>query len=376
VKRTGCQNSKSSSLNVRVLLSNSGRGLRTDAALIKGILEGYGCCVEVCVTPAWSANKTVLSHKYAKLKSFLPKFISRALEALQVRMLGLNKSNCDVQIHLESVSVEYLSCSKENWLIPNQEWVRPQHICFLKYISRILCKTKEAQSILQALHHNVELVGFSNPSVESLPQVVNDPGRMRQFLHVAGTNRKKGTRPIVAAWRKHPEWPRLHLVVDDASAFKPLPENITVWRRPDDATLTQLRMKCGVVLAPSEVEGYGHIFIEAMVFQQVVIATDAAPMNEVVQNDRGYLVSWKDSQPCHLGTRYFVGIADIEDIIMKVLKEPVGAFSEKAQNGRLWCVQNHRAFIGELTQRIDSVRGYELFSSILSKPSFTQQGGS
>ncbi|MFC3093378.1 glycosyltransferase [Alteromonas sediminis] len=372
MQRFHSHESRNDCIAVRILLSNSGRGLKTDAELLRGILEEYGCHVEVCITPAWSERKTVWSHKYARLKSLLPSLCSRFLDSLQVNILGLTKSRTQLQIHLESIAVEYLACSKVNWLIPNQEWMRTQHLCFLRYITSVLCKTKEAQLAIQPYHQDASLVGFSNPLLNKLPTVGECKNRMRQFLHVAGTNRKKGTRSVVAAWRKHPEWPRLNVVIDNTSAIEPLPHNVKVWQRPDDATLTHLRLQCGIVVAPSEVEGYGHIFVEAMAFNQLVLATDAAPMNEVVQAQRGYLIPWQKKQICHLGMRYFVSIKAIEDTVTDVLKAPVDMLLQKARNGRYWSIKNHHAFVSEITDRIDKLRGYELFASALNKPSFTK----
>ncbi len=46
----------------------------------------------------------------------------------------------------------------------------------------------------------------------------------------------------------------------------PVPANVNVWKHPNEEKLTLLRRDNGIVLAPSEVEGYGHILVEGMAF--------------------------------------------------------------------------------------------------------------
>ena len=212
----------------------------------------------------------------------------------------------------------------------------------------MLCKTREAERIFRTLHPDVVFTGFSNPVAQALPVPLSDPLRMHRFLHVAGRNRKKGTAAIVGAWRRHPEWPRLHLVIDDPEAFGPLPENVTAWIRPDENRLAYLHRRNGVVLAPSEVEGYGHVLIEGMAAQNLVVTTDAAPMNELVTPRRGRLVSWSRSEPCHLGTRYFVDAEAVERVVEALLQTPRAELAATALAARDWVIRNHAEFLDRL----------------------------
>lgn len=358
LSKPGCKNAPYP--KVRILLSDSGRGLQIDADLLEKALVDMGCQVERSVMRPWSIRRTVNSHRYARIKSMLPKKVACGLDRLQVRWHSLGKRQVDLQIHLESLAVDYLAAGRVNWLLPNPEWVRPQHLCFFKHLDRVLCKTHDACEIMRAYHPDVRLMGFSNPLVDSMPKVSHDLGRLHRFLHVAGKNRKKGTLPIVEAWRRHPGWPTLDLVMDDVSALKPLPENVRLWKDPDDATLMTLRKEAGIVLAPSEVEGYGHILIEAMAFQEIVLTTDAAPMNELVDPSRGYLLPWERSEPCHLGERYFVAADAIEKAVTLILDTPQVDLLAKSAKARSWCFDNHQAFLRSLEQEINELRGVKL----------------
>jgi hypothetical protein len=335
---------------VRILFSDSGRGLHADADLLQELLERQGWRVIRQLLPVWTVAKTQRSLRYASIRSFFPGLLTDAINATQVRLGRFAKEKADLQIHLESLSVDYLSAATTNWLIPNQEWVKPQHLCFFSYLDAILCKSQTAMEVFRPYHENTRFIGFSNPAVAKKPHVDYAHDRFRRFLHVAGRNRKKGSLAIVEAWRRHPEWPELQLVIDDVSDLGRLPANIRLWRDVDDRQLTELRRQNGIVLAPSEVEGFGHILLEGMLHGGIVLTTDAPPMNELIARDRGMLLDWSVSEPFHLGMRYFVTPSAVEQAVGDVLLTSTELLSRKARIARDWVVDNDRRF-GQLFSR-------------------------
>jgi hypothetical protein len=328
----------------RLLFSDSGRGLHIDADLIEGLLLRHGWRVIREVLPRWSVARTQRSLRIARIKSILPARLTAWIDAAQVRWGGRNKPPVDLQIHLETPAVDWLAASTVNWLIPNQEWVKPQHLCFLGYLDAVLCKSLTALSIFQQHHDNARYLGFSNPAVTTVLSVEDTQQRFRRFLHVAGRNRKKGAQAVVEAWRRHPEWPELQLVVDDIDMVAPVPANVRVWQDIDDGRLAELRRTAGIVLAPSEVEGFGHILLEGMLHAGFVITTDAAPMNELVTRARGMLLPWNGTEECHLGTRYFVMPEAVEQAVEDTLSTSEAMLAAKAGRARYWVLQNHRHF--------------------------------
>ena len=104
---------------VRILLSNSGRGLRVDAELLRDALSAHGCEVELAVTRPWSVRRTVNSHRYARVKQFMSTRAADQLDRVQVMLQAFGKRRVDLQVHLESIAVDYLGAGRENWLIPN-----------------------------------------------------------------------------------------------------------------------------------------------------------------------------------------------------------------------------------------------------------------
>jgi glycosyltransferase involved in cell wall biosynthesis len=328
----------------RLLFSDSGRGLHTDADLLESLLVRQGWRVIREVLPRWTIARTQRSLRIARIKSLLPAGLTAWVNATQVRWGQRNKPIVDLQIHLETPAVDWLAASTVNWLIPNQEWVKPQHLCFFGHLDAVLCKSLTALTIFQQHHANARYLGFSNPAVTTVTSVDATRERFRRFLHVAGSNRKKGAQAIVAAWRRHPEWPELQLVVDDINMVAPLPANVRVWQDIDVEQLSALRRRAGIVLAPSEVEGFGHILLEGMLHAGFVMTTDAAPMNELVTRDRGMLLSWKGTEECHLGTRYFVTPEAVERAVEDVLRTSEALLAAKAKRARSWVLQNHGHF--------------------------------
>ena len=112
------------------------------------------------------------------------------------------------------------------------------------------------------------------------------------FFHLAGRSTAKGTEVLLATWRRHPEWPRL-TVVQHPKVATPAAPCANIDHRIDyldDAALQRLQNANRFHLCPSEAEGFGHYLMEAMGIGAVVLATDAAPMNELVTPQRGVLI--------------------------------------------------------------------------------------
>lgn len=253
---------------IRVISRDNGVGLSRDMCLVADVLAAAGHEVEV------------VGYRGGKLRNWLRE---AAMWARRVR-----RGPVDVQIFVERVYRRCLPLARRNVLIPNPEWFLPRWTAHLSRFDRVLCKTRHAEAIFAGLGCSTRLSGFTS-------QDLYDPTvpRQRAFFHLAGRSTAKGTEALLAAWRRHPEWPML-TVVQHPKVARPGPPAANITHRIDylDAgQLRQLQNSHRFHLCPSEAEGFGHYLVEAMGVGAVVLATDAAPMNEFITAQTGLLMA-------------------------------------------------------------------------------------
>lgn len=327
----------------RIIFTRSGRGLLKDAHLLQTLLHQMGW--HVALKPVSSSYVIErFTYYWERAKVRLPKPVRRSLDHFQLALGKFRLGHVDLQVHLEIPFISYLGACSENWLIPNQEWANMHQLQYLPLLSRILCKSQGAVAAYSPFNANVFYIGFSNTLAADLPDFRSESDRFRHWLHVAGNNQKKGTSAVIEAWRRNPDWPNLDLVVERPERFSPIPENVTVLRAISDEQLDALRAGAGLVLAPSEVEGFGHVILEAMAWGAVAVTTDAEPMNELVALDRGKLVAWFGKEPCRLGYRYYVSIDELEAVVNELIQAPLPELIALAKNARAWVQDNHQKF--------------------------------
>jgi glycosyltransferase involved in cell wall biosynthesis len=270
----------------------------------------------------------------------------------------LAASPYDINVFLEDISPEFFSFARANTFIPNPEWFRRYQRLFLRGIDVVLCKTHDAQDTFNALGSRTRLVSFTSAdrrdtAASHRPQ----PG----FLHVAGRSWQKGTRALIDAWLRHPDWPLL-TVVQNAKTYAQAPvkpvdvPNIRhVLQRLDDAELQALQNTYSIHLCPSEAEGFGHCIAEAMSCGAVTLTTDAPPMNELITPQRGILVKYHRMQRQRAGANYYVDPADLERKIEAILQMDETTRRALGQHARDWYEENDRAFRAQLISALDKV---------------------
>ena len=166
----------------------------------------------------------------------------------------------DVNVFLETVVPSLFACARQNWCVPDPEWFYPHWP--LDVWDLVLTKTHDATRIFRGLvGDRCEYLGWQ-------ARDVYDPSvpRRRAFLHVAGKSRAKNTPAVLDGAKR--AGVRVTVI---AQGHQP---------RVTDAELAQLQNAHTFCLLPSAYEGYGHSLHEAYACGQVVLTTDAAPMNE------------------------------------------------------------------------------------------------
>ncbi len=262
------------------------------------------------------------------------------------RDLGLlgalrGRNMADRIVHVERVHWRWLKAANEHFVVPNQERFPPRKLRALRRVDHVLAKTRHAESIFSALGLATTLIGFTSEDC----RVPGNAKNWSRCLHVAGRSTMKGTEDLIAAWAGHPDWPELVIVQDPSMPRPEVPGNITLLRTymaKDE--LHRLQNGCGIHLCPSRSEGWGHYISEAMSCGAVVITTDAPPMNEVIDDSIGVLVSVDRRESRHLGQCYFVNGQALERRIEQVLAMPADAKADMGKAARRRFEENDRRF--------------------------------
>ncbi len=359
------------SVLVEIVYTLSGRGLAKDADLLSDAIRALGHDVSIRALPPQHPQLRYLAEKWGRAKKRLPSghtvelvnFLQRRIR----RLFSPGTTHAGLVIHLENVHPRYINTRCSNWLIPNQEWFRPERTHYLKDIDTVLCKTLAAKACFHSYHPNVEYLGFSAPVAmhrNGWALTEKNPGRI---LHVAGASPFKGTEAVLDAWKRNPQWPDLTVVANIPHLEGKISPNVELISNISDSELESLWREATIVVIPSEVEGYGQVLAEAMNYGAVVITTDAPPMNELVAADRGHLVPYSDNRRFRLGMRYKVSPESLELAINKALNEPDELRAKKAMNALNWARDNHDTFL----QRLEHFLG----SKALSRQNADQPAG-
>lgn len=264
----------------------------------------------------------------------------------------LRRQTHDINLFIEHIRPEWLPTAPINCLIPNQEWFMPEDQALLHGIDCVLCATRAAERAFAERGARTELVSFT--SRDRLRKDV--PRSQERVLHLAGLSMQKGTRVVVEAWRRHPEWPML-FVIQHPTLRQTLdvPNIEYVAEYVSDARLRWEQNRCSLHLCPSEVEGFGHTMVEGMSCHALIVTTDGPPMNEMVSPERGLLVSAGVRVPQHFGVNHYVEPAALERGVDEALGMGLEARQRLGRAAREWYEENDRFFRRRLREVIDGL---------------------
>jgi hypothetical protein len=319
---------------INLIARDNGVGLSRDLHLLADALRAGGHDISVLPIGGGKLNK--------KLRPLL----ARAATALR-RSAGRDAGRFDVNLMLEHIRPEYFPLARRNVLMPNPEWFPPADTALLAGFDRIFAKTRHAQKIFTDLGCATVFTGFTSPDRHepSIP-------RERAFFHLAGRSQNKNTEPLLALWRRHPQWPRLTVVQNPRTA-KPGPGAANIDHRVDyldDAELCRLQNAHRFHLCPSETEGFGHYLVEAMSLGAVTLTLDAAPMNELISAERGVLVPVARSGTQNLAQTNFFDAGPMTAAIERIIAMDDREVDSIGAAARAWFEANELAF----RERVDA----------------------
>jgi hypothetical protein len=328
-------------LRVRLIGKSNGVGLTRDFELLASALGTCHCSVTV----------QHCERRERRRRRALTTWVIAQLRRLQ-RHRHPGRAAWDVNIMLEHVWPQFLHEARCNVLVPNPEWFDRRDRSFLDLIDRVWVKSTMSEQLFRAQGRVTVRIGFDSED-RYLPDVV----RRRECLHLAGRSPLKGTRRLLALWRRHPQWPMLTVIENDAMPDKSSAlhgcANVTYQRGYlTDEGLRGLQNAHRFHVCPSEAEGWGHYIAEAMSIGALAITTDAPPMNELVTSERGILVKSSAGARHNLARLALFDEQALEQAIEHCLALNEQALDTLGAAARDWFLSNKHAFAGRIASAL------------------------
>lgn len=263
----------------------------------------------------------------------------------------------DLMISLETVARHHLPTAPVHWWMPNPEWVTTDLIPVADRIfQKIFTKTREAQRLFEPLFPGrVFYTGF----------LVRDQydamvARQRRFLHIGGNGSLRNTQAVIDAWK----WTRDGKPLDaeltvisriEGLDFRGGPIDapaINALKEVTDAELKFLQNSCLFHLYPSATEGFGHAIREAMMCSNVVLTTDAPPMDEIGAE---YHVPSVGTGKFHMATTHEVSALDIFAACQDMLRTEPGHLFGMDETPRERILRDNERFRETFAQHVKAV---------------------
>lgn len=252
----------------------------------------------------------------------------------------------DIDIYVEHL-LQINKKSKHRILIPNPEWFELEWKPKLQDITMVLAKTRDCQRIFKKLHPHVVFTSFT-----SLDRYLPDVKKKLSFFHSCGKSQSKGTDELIKLWtkiRKQP-YPRLQLYARPemlhwgaikSGNLKNIDQHFT-FVPEDEFRIAQNENR--IHICTSLYEGFGHYINEAKSCGNIVITTNAPPMNELVSKEFGFLANNYQFATMRLAPIYKTGHRYIREQVDKVLNTNENTFIAMGQRARQSFLDNDLFF--------------------------------
>jgi len=266
--------------------------------------------------------------------------------------------DADINIFLEVMNGGMIPRARHNWLIPNQEWYHYEWDIHLPRLSKILCKTHEAERAF--LDHGVPAQKLYHLGFESRDLYDESVPRQRKFLHVAGGSASKNTLAVGFAFAKFfcnpydkDEFQELIIVSRNSGHENTIRDhkNCKYIDKAGPEELKRLMNECMFHIMPSGAEGWGHVIHEGLGCGAVMLTTDFPPMNEFNGIARELMVATPSWKPMSIGRIAWVGGLQVKDAVDRALRmkpEKIADIQKNARQGFLIQREYFRARLKEL----------------------------
>lgn len=262
-------------MRVNLISRDNGVGLSTDMALLESIL-----------TPA--------GH-----------------EVRRVDWRATQRPYADIGIHLELLNPSMLLSARHNIGVFNLEWFQPSWRRYLPNFRQLWAKSRECYDVFRRWGmRNAHHTGF-------LGRDLYDPAVPREWraVHLAGHSSHKHTDTVIGAWQVAGKTlPPLTVISHNP---RQVPPGVRMLSRISDEELRAELNSAQLHLCPSRAEGWGHYITEAMSTANLVITTDASPMNEHIRPTHGLLIKPAGRGSTHAAATHGITVGGVVEAVRK-----------------------------------------------------------
>jgi len=264
----------------------------------------------------------------------------------------------DLQVHVEQIHREQFRFGKKNILLPNPEITDSDLFRKINEHPIVFCKSRRSVQLFKAMGLKTVYTGFTSDDNLNTDHEKD----FRRFLHLAGASNFKGTDTVYDVWSKHSSWPRLTIIRTLKDCYgnprRSLKstgniEVIEQWIPSED--LSRHQNMCGIHLCPSEMEGFGHYILEGLSTGSIVVTTNAAPMNELVDETCGYCVDANHKGKSYMEDRWTVDPHALEVCIENIVAMPDSELRKLGDASRARFEKLNNAFPGNLKIALNEV---------------------
>ena len=206
---------------------------------------------------------------------------------------------CDVGIFLELFNPRLVRYARHTVGVFNLEWFDARWRSHLPTLTQLWAKSSDAHATYERLRLRSHQTGFLSRDLYS-PDVERTPS----CLHLKGHSGLKNTQAVLDAWAANPDLPPLTIIAQQPIPHPP-PGVTVLGHLPFADVVTHLN-RHQIHVCPSRAEGWGHYITEGLSTGAAVITTNAAPMNEHVHSDWGWLLPSTGQRKRSLATEHDV----------------------------------------------------------------------
>jgi hypothetical protein len=285
------------------------------------------------------------------------------VNGVHYRKVDGGTQRADVNIFLEVIAPPVFAAAKNNWFIPNQEWYCNSYDGMMKSMTKILCKTHDAERIFKNKLNLFEPNAISYIGFESRDMFMPEVPRKRKFLHIAGKSTFKNSEAVAYVFAKYfdtpwePENNRELVFVGvrpELMAAARDHKNVQYISQISESGLRQLMNECQFHVLPSSAEGWGHAIHEGLSCGAVMITTDAPPMNEF--RGASILVKPQSFKPCCAAQRAMVCAPELLDAVKRAWAMNDGEIFNASANAIRYFADQRDSFRAAFKREVDSVK--------------------